>query len=59
MIGLDNWAELKNLLDEAVRSAPNSAATFVLLNSLLYHFKPPKELYGYLINALKIPNLVE
>lgn len=42
VVELDNWSELKNLLDEALRSAPESVATFVLLNCLLYHFKPPK-----------------
>jgi hypothetical protein len=29
------------------------------LNSLLYHFKPPKELYLYLFNALKMEKLVD
>ena len=57
VIELKNWVSLQNLLDEAVKSAPNSVATFVLLNCLLYHFTPPKELYAYLFNALKVPNL--
>ena len=54
IVEIKNWVELQGLLDEAIRSAPESAATFVLLNSLLYHFKPPKELYIYLFNALKM-----
>lgn len=54
IVEIKNWVELQTLLDEAIRSAPESAATFVLLNSLLYHFKPPKELYLYLFNALKV-----
>ena len=59
IVELKNWVELQKLLDEAVQSAPHSIATFVLLDCLLSHFKPPKELYAYLFNALKVPNLVE
>jgi hypothetical protein len=59
IVEIKNWVELQTLLDEAIRSAPESAATFVLLNSLLYHFKPPKELYIYLFNALKMEKLVD
>ena len=47
------------MLEQAIQSAPNSVATFVLLNCLLYHFKPPKELYAYLLNALQVPNLID
>ena len=42
IVEIKNWSELQQLLDQAVKSAPNSAATFVLLNSILYHFKAPK-----------------
>jgi hypothetical protein len=59
VVDIKNWTELQQLLDEALKSAPNSAATFVLLNSILYHFKAPKELYVFLLNSLKTPNLVE
>jgi len=47
------------LLDQAIQSAPDSAATFVLLNSILYHFKPPAALYNYLLNALLNEKLAE
>lgn len=59
LVDIKNWLELQQLLDEAIKSAPESAATFVLLNSILYHFKAPKELYAFLLNSLKVPNLVE
>lgn len=42
IVEIKNWGELQQLLDQAIKSAPNSAATFVLLNSILYHFKAPK-----------------
>jgi hypothetical protein len=42
VVEIKNWGELQQLLDQAIKSAPNSAATFVLLNSILYHFKAPK-----------------
>ena len=42
VVELKNWVELQTLLDQAIQSDPNSVATFVLLNCLLYHFKPPK-----------------
>lgn len=42
VVELKNWVELQKLLDQAVQSAPDSVATFVLLNCLLYHFRPPK-----------------
>ena len=58
VVQIKNWTELQQLLDEALKAAPNNAATFVLLNSILSHFKPPKELYSFLLNALKTPNLV-
>ena len=58
-VELKNWPELQGLLDQAIRSDPNSVATFVLLNCLLYHFKAPKELQAYLFNALKVPNLLD
>lgn len=59
VVEIKNWVELQQLLDEAMKAAPDSAATFVLLNSILYHFKAPKELYSFLLNALKTPNLVD
>ena len=59
IVELKNWPELQQLLDQAIQSAPDSVATFVLLNNLLYHFKPPKEIYPYLFNALESPNLAE
>ncbi len=59
VVEIKNWVELQQLLDQALKSAPESAATFVLLNSILYHFKAPKELYIYLLNALKAPHLTE
>jgi hypothetical protein len=59
IVEIKNWGELQVLLDQAIKSAPSSAATFVLLNSILYHFKAPKELYGYLLNALHSPALAE
>lgn len=31
----------------------------MLLNSILYHFKPPAALYNYLLNALLNPHLAE
>jgi len=55
---LKNWVDLQNLLDQAVSTASHEVATFVLLNCLLYHFKPDKSLYVYLFNALKVPKLV-
>ena len=42
VVQIKNWPELQQLLDEALKAAPNSAATFVLINSILYHFKAPK-----------------
>ena len=51
--------ELQQLLDQAIQSSPNSTATFVLLNSILYHFKPPAGLYTYLLNALLNEKLAE
>lgn len=59
IVEIKNWLELQQLLDQAIKSAPDSAATFVLLNSILYHFKAPKELYSYLLNALKTPHLAD
>ncbi len=59
VVEIKNWLELQQLLDQAVKSSPDSAATFVLLNSILYHFKAPKELFTYLLNALKTPHLAE
>lgn len=59
IVEITNWVELQQLLDQAIKSAPDSAATFVLLNSILYHFKAPKELYSYLLNALKTPHLAD
>jgi hypothetical protein len=59
VVEIKNWAELQQLLDQALQSAPESAATFVLINSILYHFKAPRELYSFLLNALRTPSLVE
>lgn len=59
VVDIKNWLELQQLLDQAIKSAPDSAATFVLLNSILYHFKAPAELYNYILNALLDPRLVE
>ena len=42
VVEIKNWLELQQLLDQAIKSAPESAATFVLINSILYHFKAPK-----------------
>ncbi len=58
IVDIHKWAELQQLLDGAIQTAPNSAATFVLLNSILYHFKAPQPLLMYILNALKIENLV-
>jgi hypothetical protein len=59
VVEIKNWIELQQLLDQAIQSSPNSTATFVLLNSILYHFKPPAGLYNYLLNALLNEKLAE
>lgn len=58
----DKWPELKQLLEKALQTSPDSPATLVLLNTLLSHFTPPVHLYEYLINAVanaKNYNLLE
>lgn len=42
-----------------MKSAPESVATFLLLNNILYHFKASPQIYQYLLNALSNPRLAE
>lgn len=59
VVQFNKWPELKNLLEQALMSAPESPATLILLNTLLYHFTPPDQLYDYLLKAMGNPNLTE
>ena len=54
-VGVSKWPELQQLLEQALQTSPDSKATFVLLNSVVPHMKPPPTLFQYLLKALATP----
>jgi hypothetical protein len=57
IIELKNWQDLQILFEQTLSKAPNSVATLVLLQGLLYHFNPPQAIINYLIQSLNVENL--
>lgn len=43
----------------AMKSAPESVATLLLLNNIMYHLKANAQIYQYLLNGLNNPHIAE